>query len=164
MHSWFNKILILHLFEDENQCVCWCSGIDVFIWNFMSRTNIQGTYKFEHSNLSINKTENMSSLRSNLSALVCFILHSHLPLEQLANIFMFFSLFFLLLGFGSCVFLHFSGSLCGCRCLAASCFTGSLCSNRWHHSTRLQSSSPLCTALPQCCSWAPMWTASVNLY
>lgn len=60
----------------------------------------------------------MSSHWSNFSALVYFIFNSHLPLEQLANIFVFKS-FFLLLGFGSCVSLHLSGSLCGCRCRRA---------------------------------------------
>lgn len=36
-------------------------------------------------------------------------------------------------------------------------YTGSLCSNRWHHNTRLQSSPWLCRALLQRC-----WCGSIN--
>lgn len=52
--------------------------------------------------------------------------------------FLYFKVYFVLVGFE-------------CSSAAVLRYTGSLCSNRWHHSTRLQSSPRLCGALPQCC-------------
>lgn len=72
--------------------------------------------------------------------------------------------------------LHFSGSLWLCVVVSLKRLSsrshpvnrGSQRSNRWHHSTRLQTlrSALLCSAGLRCCSWAlsqaGMWTALIN--